>query len=626
MKDLKRRSLLCGLGVGVFLFFLLAESEAARAQLKLDVSFGFNGRFLPDHLVPVFVKLTNQGLAVSGQLEFSQNVENPLQGSFKQDLKYKIDLEAEAVKRFEFQIFVHGYIYPLVIRFRSGEITLAETKIDLREMFADGKLAISISDPSMGKRLPNGQAIEPLAIEALPTHWVAFDGVQRIYLGRLDTNLLSKPQQEAIREWVLWGGELIVLGGENWRVQRSSWLADLIPLAIEEIRLAKLGEIETSFAVGKPKDETFEIREQKDDTILISRRPYGMGSVVFYSIDPLKAPIVPLPEKSETLAKAWQLWETLAPEVGKQLLDKIHLQYPNRGLLTLVLGGLILGFAFFSTLLLKHGISQRAYGVIIFFIFLGASSFLVVYVNQPIYTSTVQSMELSVERRFAHSDRSVQQTWYSLFTERGSLFQLELPAAFLRQANKQHPNDLSLQLTDESLKAQFYVLAQQQEHFVTEEIKPARVTFAVDRAVRPMKVSVYNGEETALGPGIIRMKGENYQIGGVAAGERKTFLLTTKLEGKEITDASESDANLFEMKKALYSEVLKSAQDVTLRWAFVPGRGWKPVRATIPGISEPLTEATWFTWGKSALFSSFPGENRLKLKLFIVGEARYVAE
>jgi hypothetical protein len=597
------------------------------AQIKLALSFGFNGRFLPDHLTPVFVTVTNQGLAVSGQLEFHQNIENPLQGSYKQSLQYTVDLEAEATKRFEFQIFVHGYIYPVIVRFRSGELTLAEVPLDLREMFVDEKFSLGLSDPSMAKRLPGGQAIEPIALQALPTHWVGFDSVHRIYLARIDTNLLTKPQQDAIRHWVLWGGELIVLGGENWRVQRSPWLADLIPLRIEAIQTKQWNESEITVAIGQPKDETYEIIEQKDDVILSAKRPYGLGSVLFYSVDPLKTNLVNLPIKPEQKLAALQLWDQLNTETGKNLLNAVSLQYPNRGLLALLLGALVLGFALSSMALLRRSLSQRVYASIIVVLFLGGSALVGAYVQQPIYTNTLQSVELSVERLFAQTDHSVQQTWYSLFTERGSSFELELPQvnSFVRQANS-HPNDLAMRLSDEAIKAEFYVLAQQQAHFMTEEVRPARVAFTIDTAVRPMKVSVYNNQTTALGPGIIRLRGQSYQIGGVAAGESKTFFLTTKLEEKELADASETDSNLSAMKKKLYQDVLKAPQEITVRHVFIPGRGWRPVRATLPGVSEPATQAIWFAWGQSELFSTLPGENRLRLKLYIIGEGGHVAE
>jgi hypothetical protein len=577
---------------------------SAQAQVKADVSLGFNGRFLPDHLAPVRLTLSNEGLAVRGQLELIQKVENPLQGSFTQELRYAVELESETSKSFEFHIFIHGYIYPLVIRFRSGERIYAEMSIDLREMFVTEKLAIGIGDPPLAKQLPDGQSIESMSIQELPARWVGYDAVQRIYLGRLDTNLLTKPQQDAIRDWVLWGGELVILGGENWRIQRSAWLEQLMPLTVKAIEERSVGEARAIAVIGAPKDESFRIRQEQDGTILALERPYGLGSVIFYNVDPLKTSGVVWPDQLRRSGD-WQLSENLTKTLGKNALKRVMLQYPDRGFITLMLAGLILLFSLFS-LALMRGTAGGSFLTAIVFLFMGASAFLVLFVNQPVYSSTMHGLELSVERIFSDVDFALEQTWYSLFTERGDHFQMEVDSDFLRQVPNealQHANDLTLEHRGESLKAQFYILAQRQQHFVFERVKPAKLKFAVDRRVRPYEASVYNGERLALGPGIIVIDGQSYPMGEIAAGESKTFSLVTVLE-KGVTGMiqSEHNQNLAKVKESLF-ETAKSST-----------------------LSEPISRATWLTWGPSAMVSPLSGEDRLALKLFIVSEETHVAK
>ncbi|MBI3461140.1 hypothetical protein HY009_09450 [Candidatus Acetothermia bacterium] len=601
MRDFSKTSWLRISCIGLAMFALLSLfSWTARADVTLSVAFGFNGHFLPERLTPVRITLANNGPPISGQLELRQTVKTPLQaGEFTQKTIYRLELESDTKKTFEFYIHIHGYIYPLEIRLQSGKETLAEKSVDVRETFATEKLLLGVSDPPLPRQLPDGQALEPVRYETLPTQWIGYDAVSRIYLGSLDTNLLSKPQREALRDWLIWGGELVILGGPNWQVQRSDWLEELLPLTSTHLELRKVGDRETSFIAGKLKGEKprYKMLQQLDDgTMVVSQRTYGLGKVVFYGVDPLRVPGVALPEKPQAPKNA-KSDNSLTISSGRNLLTEVQIEHPSREVITLALAMTILCFSLLSLAMMRAS-SGRVYLASIIVVLLGASGGLWGYVNQPIYSNTLEGLELSVERSFADEGRSTVQTWYSLHTQRTTSLELEVPGSFLRQVPPegayQHPSDLTMEQTDENLKISLNLLSQKQEHFVLEQVKPTDLRLTVARSVRPLQVSVYNGEHASLGPSLVVVDGQGYQIDAIAAGEVKQFTLTP---GRELLS----------------------------QWnSWDDGTGGPPgkiKRALLTRVRPLETGEFWLAWGESAQFSRRPDENRIALKLFVIGES-----
>jgi hypothetical protein len=603
---------------------------ATQAQVTMSVSLGFNGRFMPDHLAPLRLTLTNAGLPIAGKLEITQRVENPAQGAFTQQVFYSLSLESETTKAFALNLFVHGYVYPIVIRLRSGERVLAETTIDLREMFVTEKIALGLGDPPLPRELPEGQPLEPVTLPDLPRHWIGYDAVGRIYLGRLDTNLLTKPQQTAIRDWVLWGGELVIFGGENWRVQRSAWLEELLPLVVMGMERRTVGTESATIALGKLKkpSDRYRVFQEQEGLILVSERAYGLGKVVFYSVDPLRISGIVLPAKLAG-PRDWQLGEGFPKTTGKDQLGHVFLQYPSKGVVTLILSGLLLNFALFSMAMMRGSISQRFSLWAIVLVTAGGSVGLWMYVNQSVYASTMQGLELTIERSFGDLGLAADQTWYSLFSERGTPLEIAVETELLRQVPAggtfQQPIDLTIEQTDESLTAHFFLLGQKQQHFVFERVQPAQLQFSIDRSVRPFQVRVYNGGSAALGPSLILTEGRRFQIGEVAPGERRTFALTrAPAEAWMGVDTPGRLLGKTKIQNELFQHLIGGNE---ARTQYIWNRQQRTYQAMrLAQAEERTAETLWLAWSESEWVSPLRGETRITLRFFIVSEGNHVAE
>lgn len=141
--------------------------------------------------------------------------------------------------------------------------------------------------------------------EDIPPKADALRSIDVMVFSDADTGQLTPEQQQAIQEWVIGGGHLIVTGGTNWQ-RTTAGLLEILPAEPTETQtiedLSALGiylgqatedlDTETLVAANTPKagaDVLLEI----DDVPFIVRRFEGAGTVDFLaadtSIDPLRS-------------------------------------------------------------------------------------------------------------------------------------------------------------------------------------------------------------------------------------------------------------------------------------------------------------------------------------------------
>jgi hypothetical protein len=136
--------------------------------------------------------------------------------------------------------------------------------------------------------------------EDAPDRAIGYDGISKLVLGD-GCERLSPGQWTAIRQWVLGGGSLIVLGGPGATFVK---LPDIQPvLPVKDLQSRSLGSITSGvpYGPGMPKGPYAvttgtpvagsEILDRAGDLPVIVSRPYGGGCVAFAAFSPLELPL-----------------------------------------------------------------------------------------------------------------------------------------------------------------------------------------------------------------------------------------------------------------------------------------------------------------------------------------------
>jgi hypothetical protein len=136
--------------------------------------------------------------------------------------------------------------------------------------------------------------------QSFPTNAAFLTGLQAIVIDDFDTSSLSQAQVQALRDFVGFGGDLVVAGGASWRRSMLSLPADLLPLkptgTVSEslAPLADLGGRTTNLAASVAAGDMLSghgVLEGADRIPLVVASRYGAGEVVVLAYDPLAEPI-----------------------------------------------------------------------------------------------------------------------------------------------------------------------------------------------------------------------------------------------------------------------------------------------------------------------------------------------
>ena len=136
--------------------------------------------------------------------------------------------------------------------------------------------------------------------EDAPDRAIGYLGLKILVLAS-GAERLNASQWEAIRQWVMGGGNLIMLGGANapyLKVPEAQPLIPLVNLATTSIPGLKLGmekqedppHIPTAITTGESKKGAERLRYQ-DNRTLLATLPYGAGQVMYAAFNPQEEPL-----------------------------------------------------------------------------------------------------------------------------------------------------------------------------------------------------------------------------------------------------------------------------------------------------------------------------------------------
>ena len=529
------------------LMMLLVSTAYGRVELQVEI--GFNGKYLPDQTTPIRVLVTNQGAPIQGKLTVSQSLESPWRGVIVESSSREITLDFNARKVFYFQFLIHGFVYPIVVSLTDERGTVISKEIRLRDRYQRDLMTLALSEVSFPTVLPNGEWVETIGPDRLPEEWIAYQGVGRIYLGHLLTSSLTIAQQEALKRWVVNGGELIILSGDHWYFQQSSLIDGLSPFAVQE--LIEIGS-GTLMAAGTVKAGAEVALEESTSgrPILVEGR-YGNGFVRFVTINPL---ILVVPEAEEEEASkitfpTESLWDLLSLSTSLKLsettetesegdapnlsleatldfsenpafvsLNKLRLERPTRFRIGGLVAIYIVGIGLLNWLVERNVLRSRFFGWTAL-IWVGVlSSLLAGYVHQPRFSNPVRILEMGIVER-SDDGMTLDRTWMGIFSETKADLELVLNLEngqvrqLLPQDRADHLFDVEYRMASGENQILFKMAENQRRYFFSERFIELPVTFTFSLTDRQIRIENRSGY--ALNDAGLLQGNRIYQIGSI---------------------------------------------------------------------------------------------------------------
>lgn len=306
-----RRRTILSLAVLLLLAPLLTGFGPPRqsdSPITLQLEAGYGRRYRPDTWTPLLLSVANDGPDISGTLRVRPENNAGLDAT---TYSTPIDLPQQSRKQVFLYVSLQSYARQIQVELvdTNGNI-LATASSQLAVANPQDVLAAVITDAPGGSVdlttavLGSGQTYQHnWSVEDLPAEPDALAALDVMIFTDVDTGRLSVGQAQAIADWTLSGGHLIVTGGPNYRLTAAG-LADLLPLTpsgsttVDDLTpLAafagrsgdSLQEPDVILATGTLQPGADVLVAAGDEPLLIRQR-YGAGLVDYLTADPALAP------------------------------------------------------------------------------------------------------------------------------------------------------------------------------------------------------------------------------------------------------------------------------------------------------------------------------------------------
>lgn len=308
-------------------------SSPLRAQVKLDLTPGFDNNYRANSWTPLTVKIANPSVNGAAQLQVVVRSQYGGTRNYSLPIRLQPGTNSEQHTLYYFHPDV-GESPEIIVQLIADGRMVAEKKLDNALQIQDDQPAIlaltqdqsglnyltnvdlgyrhrNMNDPSQngqwngnpsfappggspGRKNPN-RILYPRG-SALPNSASGYTAMDAIVLGDLPLDTFSEDQWSALIGWVKDGGILVISGGADINRARNKMLADLLPIVPTGVAQVKslnmLGEIygsvpkfsTTPIIEGKLKTDSVPLCEDGGRAIVSSRR-IGNGTVVFTAFD-----------------------------------------------------------------------------------------------------------------------------------------------------------------------------------------------------------------------------------------------------------------------------------------------------------------------------------------------------
>jgi hypothetical protein len=295
--------------------------------ISLTVEAGYGSLFREGKWFPLYIRASNEGGNVVGRLVVRPETSG---SGFSNTFSTPIDLATGARKAVFLYITARSFASEVRVEFidQSGVVVASEI-VPLRGVLDQDQLHVAVTQSSTGAvdlsgaRVGGFNAFQGVwQVENIPDRAPALDAIDILLFSDVDTGTLTTAQRQAITDWVVQGGHLIVTGGTNWQATAAG-LTDLLPLIPDSsdtvsdlASLAALAnsdpaelDADTVTATGALLENTEVLAADDQDIPLYVRRSFGMGTVDYLTVDPIAEPL-----------RSWgglgDLWFTVASSVN----------------------------------------------------------------------------------------------------------------------------------------------------------------------------------------------------------------------------------------------------------------------------------------------------------------------
>jgi hypothetical protein len=287
---------------------LARTAQQTSNPLALDVSVGFDGYVQNSAWAPVRITVSNDGPDVRGELQVV------VEGFAGERTVYAYPLELPRGSRKQVTLYVNGltgYNRQVRVDLVQGNRVLVSQQARVQTVGQETLLiGVWSGSPAnlsgLGLVKPsNGETRIALLTDAdLPDWSMGWQALDVLVISDADSGRMTPEQRNALREWLVRGGKLVVTGGVNYQRTLSglSEVAPLMATGVEQASLRALsGAVGVSFgqqddlqspvAVGELTDDARIMVADADGIPLVAWRPVGMGYAAFLAADPSLEPL-----------------------------------------------------------------------------------------------------------------------------------------------------------------------------------------------------------------------------------------------------------------------------------------------------------------------------------------------
>lgn len=297
--------------------------------ISLTLEAGYDGFYRSGQWLPVAVNLSNSGPDLSGELRVLSS-----DGLTTSPSAYAtpIELPLGSAKRVFIYIPLSDVAQQVRVELVTSDQIVASGVDDVRPARESDMLFAVITESPRGTidltniRSGIGSAFQTnWQLEDVPELGEALRGLDALILTDADTGKFSTRQRQAIEQWVLGGGHLVVTGGPNWQKTQAG-VTPLLPVQPNQTttltsmpRLADFaGKPGTTLEASTPVIVTegvllpnAEVLVSQSNIPLLTRHAQGGGIVDYLAVDPGLEPF-------QSWADRGQFWFTLLTTSGQR--------------------------------------------------------------------------------------------------------------------------------------------------------------------------------------------------------------------------------------------------------------------------------------------------------------------
>jgi len=324
-----KHSRFAGLFVMLLLVGFAPPMQVVQGLVTLSVEAGFDGHFREDQWMPVLIRVGNDGDDLEGRL-----VVRPETSSSAVTSTYSRPISLPQGSRKADFLYITAQSFATQIRVElidEAGVVVAAEPANLRSIQGRDQLYVVVTQSAIGTTdltsihdAGYGGFQANWTIDNIPDRAAALTPVNMMLFSDIDTGTLSSGQKQAITDWVVGGGHLLVTGGTNWQATAAG-LGDLLPLIPDDsttvdklnavadwLRLAGADLDQAAVAAtGTLQPGAIALVSAADDMPLVARRSLGNGTVDYLAFEPNAQPL-----------RGWggmnDLWLALASTVNAQ--------------------------------------------------------------------------------------------------------------------------------------------------------------------------------------------------------------------------------------------------------------------------------------------------------------------